>query len=430
MRILVIGSGAREHVLTWKLAQSEQVEKIYAAPGNGGISNKAERIPIKAGDMEELARFAEEKSIDLTVVGPEQPLSKGIVDLFQSKGLKIFGPTKKAAIIESSKAWAKEFMSKYHIPTAPYRIFDNKDDASDFMAELQLPFVIKADGLAAGKGAIIVHTREEAEETLKDIMVERKFGEAGNRVIIEEKLEGEELSLLALTDGKSVLPLIPSQDHKAIYDDDEGPNTGGMGAYAPVPFVSGRLQESILDLVFEPAIRGLAQEGRPFKGVLYAGLMITDFGPKVIEFNCRFGDPETQVILPLLENDLAELCLAVANQDLQTDELKFKDNYCVGVVMAAGGYPGNYEKGLPIQGLLKAQTEGRLVFHAGTEMKDGQVVTSGGRVLTVCAMADNLQDAIASAYEGVEKISFDNAHFRKDIAARASRRKFKLSRQV
>ena len=321
-------------------------------------------------------------------------------------------------------------MSKYHIPTAPYRIFDNKDDASDFMAELQLPFVIKADGLAAGKGAIIVHTREEAEETLKDIMVERKFGEAGNRVIIEEKLEGEELSLLALTDGKSVLPLIPSQDHKAIYDDDEGPNTGGMGAYAPVPFVSGRLQESILDLVFEPAIRGLAQEGRPFKGVLYAGLMITDFGPKVIEFNCRFGDPETQVILPLLENDLAELCLAVANQDLQTDELKFKDNYCVGVVMAAGGYPGNYEKGLPIQGLLKAQTEGRLVFHAGTEMKDGQVVTSGGRVLTVCAMADNLQDAIASAYEGVEKISFDNAHFRKDIAARASRRKFKLSRQV
>lgn len=430
MKILVIGSGAREHVLTWKLAQSERVEKIYAAPGNGGISNKAERIPIKAGEMEELARFAEEKSIDLTVVGPEQPLSEGIVDLFQSKGLKVFGPTKKAAIIESSKAWAKEFMSKYHIPTAPYRIFDNKDDASDFMSELQLPFVIKADGLAAGKGAVIVHSQEKAEETLKDMMVERKFGEAGNRVIIEEKLEGEELSLLALTDGKSVLPLIPSQDHKAVYDDDEGPNTGGMGAYAPVPFVTGRLQESILDLVFEPAVRGLAQEGRPFKGVLYAGLMITDFGPKVIEFNCRFGDPETQVILPLLENDLAELCMAVANQDLQTDELKFKDNYCVGVVMASGGYPGRYEKGLPIEGLMKAQTEGRLVFHAGTETKDGQVITSGGRVLTVCALADNLQDAIASAYEGVEKISFDNAHFRKDIAARASRRKFKLSRQV
>nr|NIP43415.1 phosphoribosylamine--glycine ligase [candidate division Zixibacteria bacterium]NIR65753.1 phosphoribosylamine--glycine ligase [candidate division Zixibacteria bacterium]NIS16191.1 phosphoribosylamine--glycine ligase [candidate division Zixibacteria bacterium]NIS47921.1 phosphoribosylamine--glycine ligase [candidate division Zixibacteria bacterium]NIT52581.1 phosphoribosylamine--glycine ligase [candidate division Zixibacteria bacterium] len=237
-------------MLTWKLAQSERVEKIYAAPGNGGISNKAERVPIKDSDMEELARFAEEKSIDLTVVGPEKPLSEGIVDLFQSKGLKIFGPTKKAAIIESSKAWAKEFMSKYHIPTAPYRIFDNKDDASDFMAELQLPFVIKADGLAAGKGAVIVHSQEEAEETLKDIMVERKFGEAGNRVIIEEKLEGEELSLLAITDGKSVLPLIPSQDHKAIYDEDEGPNTGGMGAYAPVPFVTGRLQESILDLVF------------------------------------------------------------------------------------------------------------------------------------------------------------------------------------
>ncbi len=430
MKILVIGSGAREHVLTWKLAQSEKVEKIYAAPGNGGISNKAERVPIKAGELEELARFAEEKSIDLTVVGPEQPLSEGIVNLFQSKGLKIFGPTKQAAMIESSKAWAKEFMSKYHIPTAPYRIFDNKEDASKFIAELKLPFVIKVDGLAAGKGAIIVHSLEEAEETLQEIMVDKKFGDAGNRVIIEEKLEGEELSLLALTDGKSVLPLIPSQDHKAAYDNDEGPNTGGMGAYAPVPFVSSRLQESILDHVFEPAIRGLAQEGRFFKGVLYAGLMITDHGPKVIEFNCRFGDPETQVILPLLQNDLAELCMAVAEQNLQTDELKFKDQYCVGVVMAAGGYPGKYEKGLPIEGFLKAQTEGRLVFHAGTETKDGQVITSGGRVLTVCALEDNLQDAIASAYEGVEKIKFDDAHYRSDIAARASRRKFKLSRQV
>lgn len=430
MKILVIGSGAREHVLTWKLAQSEKVEKIYAAPGNGGIASKAECISIAAGAMDDLAQFAIERSIDLTIVGPEQPLSAGIVDLFQSKGLKVFGPTKNASIIESSKAWAKEFMSKYHIPTAPYKIFDDYEEALRFITQLQLPFVIKADGLAAGKGAVIVNTLDDARQTLKEMMIDKIFGQAGNRVIIEEKLEGEELSLLAFTDGKSVLPMIPSQDHKAVFDNDEGPNTGGMGAYCPVPFVSSRLQESIIDLVLEPAVRGLALEGRMFKGVLYAGLMITDFGPKVIEFNCRFGDPETQAILPLLDNDLAEICMQIANQNLTIDQLNFKDNYCVGVVMASAGYPGRYDKGIPIEGVLKAKAENRQVFHAGTAMKDGQLVTSGGRVLTVCAEAENLQDAIASAYEGVEKINFEGAHFRKDIAARASRRKFKLTRQV
>jgi phosphoribosylamine--glycine ligase len=430
MNILVIGSGAREHTLVWKLAQSEQVKKIYAAPGNGGIAESAECVPIAADAIEELAGFAQAKAIDLTVVGPEQPLTGGIVDYFQSKGLKIFGPTQKAAMIEGSKAFAKEFMSKYHIPTAPYKIFDKIEDATKFIKEIKLPVVIKADGLAAGKGAVIVSNLEHAEQTLKEIMVLKVFGEAGNRVVIEDKLEGEELTLLAFTDGKSVLPLIPSQDHKAVYDNDEGPNTGGMGAFSPVPFVSNRLMDNIIDLVLEPAIRGMTREGRPYKGVLYAGLMITDFGPRVIEFNCRFGDPETQVVLPLLDVDLAEIMMTIAEQNLRIDELDFKDQYSVGVVLASGGYPKHYEKGYPIKGIELAQAGNRQVFHAGTQIKDGQLVTSGGRVVTVCGQEENLQDAIAHVYEGVEKIIFEDAHYRKDIAARASRRKFKLTRQV
>ncbi len=430
MRILVIGSGAREHALIWKLAQSEEVEKIYAAPGNGGIAMKAECVPIKADALDDLLAFASEKRVHLTVVGPEQPLAMGIVDLFQSKGLKIFGPTKAASEIEASKVFAKQFMSKYHIPTAPYKIFDNHDEAIKFIHEIKLPAVIKADGLAAGKGAIIVNNIEQAEETIKNMMLNKVFGEAGKRVIIEDKLEGEELTVMAFTDGKSVLPMIPSQDHKAVFDEDEGSNTGGMGAFSPVPFVSSRLSDNIMDLILEPAVRGLAMEKRPFKGILYAGLMITDFGAKVIEFNCRFGDPETQVVIPLLDYDLAELCLKVAEQELNVDELLFKEQYCVGVVMASGGYPGKYESGHPIEGVLKAQTDDRQVFHAGTALKDDKLITSGGRVLTVSAEAENLQDAIAHAYDGVEKINFENAHFRKDIAARASRRKFKLTRQV
>lgn len=430
MNILVIGSGAREHTLVWKLAQSDQVKKIYAAPGNGGITESAECVPIKDNAIEELASFAHDKSVDLTVVGPEQPLTMGIVDYFQSKGLKIFGPTQKAAMIEGSKAFAKEFMSKYHIPTAPYKIFDKIDEALKFVKEINLPVVIKADGLAAGKGAVIVNSLERAEQTLKEMMVLKIFGEAGNRVVIEDKLEGEELTLLAFTDGRSVLPMIPSQDHKAVYDNDEGPNTGGMGAFCPVPFASNRLLENIIDLVLEPAIRGLTREDRPFKGVLYAGLMITDFGPKVIEFNCRFGDPETQVVLPLLDVDLAEIMMAIAEQDLRIDELNFKDQYSVGVVLASGGYPKKYETGFPIKGIELAQAGNRQVFHAGTQIREGLLVTSGGRVVTVCGQEENLQDAIAHVYEGVEKVKFEQAHFRKDIAARASRRKFKLTRQV
>ncbi len=430
MNILVIGSGAREHTLVWKLAQSDQVQKIYAAPGNGGIAELAECVPIKADAIEELADFVREKGVDLTIVGPEQPLTIGIVDYFQNKGLKIFGPTQKAAMIEGSKAFAKEFMSKYHIPTAPYKIFDKIEDASKFIKEIKLPVVIKADGLAAGKGAVIVDTQEQAERILKEMMVLKVFGEAGNRVVIEDKLEGEELTLMAFTDGKSVLPLIPSQDHKAAYDNDEGPNTGGMGAFCPVPFVSNRLLDDIIDLVLEPAIRGMAREDRRFKGVLYAGLMITDFGPKVIEFNCRFGDPETQVVLPLLDVDLAEIMMTIAEQNLLVDELNFKDQYSVGVVLASGGYPKKYEKGYPIKGIELALAGNRQVFHAGTQIKDGQLVTSGGRVVTVCGQEENLQDAIANVYEGVEKIEFEDAHYRRDIAARASRRKFKLTRQV
>jgi phosphoribosylamine--glycine ligase len=378
MNILVIGSGAREHTLVWKLAQSEQVKKIYAAPGNGGIAESAECVPIAADAIEELAGFAQAKAIDLTVVGPEQPLTGGIVDYFQSKGLKIFGPTQKAAMIEGSKAFAKEFMSKYHIPTAPYKIFDKIEDATKFIKEIKLPVVIKADGLAAGKGAVIVSNLEHAEQTLKEIMVLK----------------------------------------------------GGMGAFSPVPFVSNRLMDNIIDLVLEPAIRGMTREGRPYKGVLYAGLMITDFGPRVIEFNCRFGDPETQVVLPLLDVDLAEIMMTIAEQNLRIDELDFKDQYSVGVVLASGGYPKHYEKGYPIKGIELAQAGNRQVFHAGTQIKDGQLVTSGGRVVTVCGQEENLQDAIAHVYEGVEKIIFEDAHYRKDIAARASRRKFKLTRQV
>jgi phosphoribosylamine---glycine ligase len=430
MKILVIGSGAREHTFVWMLAKSDNVEKIYAAPGNGGIAELAECVPIKADNIDDLARLAQEKSIDLTVVGPEQPLMAGIVDLFQSRGLKIFGPRKEAALIEGSKVFAKEFMTKYHIPTAPYKIFDNIEEASKFAGEVKYPVVIKADGLAAGKGAIIVNSLKQAKETLENIMIKKAFGDAGNRVIIENKLVGEELTVLAFTDGKSVLPMLPSQDHKAVYDNDEGPNTGGMGAFCPVPFVSGRLSENILDLVLEPAIRGLSMEGRPFKGILYAGLMITDYGPKVIEFNCRFGDPETQVVLPLLDNDLAELFMSIAEQNLTTNQLHFKENYCVGVVMAAGGYPSDYGKGLPINGIQNAETKSRHVFHAGTDLNNGRLVTSGGRILTVSAQAENLPDAIANAYEGVEKIKIDNVHYRKDIAGRASRRKFRLTRQV
>jgi len=430
MKVLVIGSGAREHTLVWMLSRSENVEKIYAAPGNGGIASLAECVPINAMQIDDLARFAQEKSIDLTVVGPEQPLMAGIVDLFQSRGLKVFGPRKEAALIEGSKAFAKEFMSKFHIPTAPYKIFDNIEDASKFAGEVKYPVVIKADGLAAGKGAVIVNSLNQANKTLEDMMVNKIFGDAGDRVIIENKLIGEELTLLAFSDGKSVLPMLPSQDHKAVYENDEGPNTGGMGAYCPVPFVSNRLSENIMDLILEPAIRGLSLEGRPFKGVFYAGLMITDSGPKVIEFNCRFGDPETQVVLPLLDHDLAELFMSIAEQNMTTNQLHFKQDYCVGVVMAAGGYPGKYEKGIPIDGVEKAQSKTRQVFHAGTELQNNKLLTSGGRILTVSAQAENLQDAIANAYEGVDKIKFENAHFRKDIAGRASRRKFKLTRQV
>jgi len=430
MKILVIGSGAREHTIVWKLAQSEQVKKLYAAPGNAGMAELAECIPLKANKFEEQAHFAEDKGIDLTVVGPEQPLAEGIVDYFQSRNLKIFGPTRNAAMIEGSKAFAKEFMSKYHIPTAPYKIFNKISEASKFVKEIKMPVVIKADGLAAGKGAIIVNTIEEAEHTLKDMMIKKVFGDAGSRVIIEDKLEGEELTLMALADGKSILPMIASQDHKAVFDNDEGPNTGGMGAFCPVPFVSNRLTENIIDLILEPVAWGLARENRPFKGVLYAGLMITDFGPKVIEFNCRFGDPETQVVLPLLDYDLAEILMTIAQQNLRLDELIFKEQYSVGVVLASGGYPKQYTKGYPIKGIELALTGNRQVFHAGTKIKDNELVTSGGRVLTVCGQEENLQDAIAHVYEGVEKIHFENMHFRKDIAARASRRKFKLTRQV
>ncbi|MBU1320567.1 MAG: phosphoribosylamine--glycine ligase [candidate division Zixibacteria bacterium] len=427
MKILVVGSGGREHAICHKLSRSRLVKKIYCAPGNAGIAEIGECVPANADNINDLVEFAERERVDLTVVGPEQPLTSGIVDTFVARGLRIFGPTKEASVIEGSKAFAKEFMRDHHIPTAPFRIFEERDEAHRFCAETRYPLVIKADGLAAGKGAIIVNNVEEARETIDNMMVEKVFGEAGNKVVIEDKLIGEEVTVMAFTDGETILPMLPSQDHKPVFDGDQGPNTGGMGAYCPVPFVSDRLMVDILDLVLEPTVRGLKAEGRTFKGILYAGLMINERGPKVIEFNCRFGDPETQVVLPLLENDLAEIFISIADGNLSLEELTWKDAYSVCVIMASEGYPGSYVKGKPISGLHGNGSDDSFVFHAGTERFGDQTVTNGGRVLGVTKLDANLHDAIAGAYEIVQKIGFDGAFCRKDIGQKATRRRSKLT---
>ncbi len=416
MNVLVIGSGGREHALVWKIAQSKKVEKIYVAPGNPGMENLAERVPIKVNDLDGLLRFAKEKSIDLTVVGPELPLVHGIVDLFEKEGLKAFGPTRKAAQIEGSKAFAKDFMQRHSIPTARFEVFTKLANARNYIWNHEGRLVVKADGLAAGKGSIVCKTKTEAQKALEEMMLRNVFGEAGHRVVIEEFLEGEEISVLALSDGKNVLPLVPSRDHKAAYDDDLGPNTGGMGAYAPSPFVDADLMEEIRRTVLEPAIRGLAEDGAPYKGVLYAGLMLTKDGPKVIEFNCRFGDPETQVVLPLIESDLVEAMLATIDGTLGDFNLRIRDGWAVCVVMASEGYPGSYEKGKLITGLEGPFEEGVVVFHAGTRCANGSIVTNGGRVLGVTKIADSLEEAIQGAYRAVKQIHFDGAFYRKDIA--------------
>ena len=416
MNILVIGSGGREHAIIWKLIQSPVVKKIYCAPGNAGIAELAECLNVKADDIDGLLRVAREKKIDFTIVGPEIPLSLGIVNLFSSHNYPIYGPTKEATEIESSKVFAKDLMSKYHIPTAQYQVFTDYEQALFYVKNQSYPLVLKADGLAGGKGVLIVQDKAEAEEAIAQIMKEKQFGEAGNRVVIEEFLSGEEVSLLVFSDGKHILPMISSQDHKKIGDNDEGLNTGGMGAYSPVPFFSEESQRLVLEKVFLPIIEGLKQEGRIFKGVLYAGLILTREGPKVLEFNARFGDPETQVILPSLETDLMEIMQATVGGYLDRIELRWKQQAAVCVIMASRGYPGAYEQGKIITGLERLkEREDMMVFHAGTKRKNGQIVTAGGRVLGVTAWAANLEDAINKAYQGVRMINFENQYYRRDI---------------
>lgn len=419
MNILVIGSGGREHALVWKIKQSPKAKKIYCAPGNAGIASLAECVAIPSDDIKGLLKFAKDKKVDLTVVGPEAPLVKGIVDEFEQQGLKIFGPNQAAAQLEASKAFAKEFLHRRNIPTAVYKIFDEPKAALDFLAQAQFPLVVKADGLAAGKGVIICKDLKEAQQAVDEIMVQKVFRSAGDRVVIEECLEGPEASILAISDGKHFFVLETAQDHKRIFDDDLGPNTGGMGAYSPAPVVTPEMMNKIISRIIEPTIRGMHKEGHPFKGVLYAGLMLTYQGPQVLEFNVRFGDPETEAVLPRLKTDLVDIMMAAIDGKLEKMTLKWDDRPCVCVVVASGGYPGIYETGKIISGLEDITDPDTVVFHAGTQLKNGAVVTNGGRVLGVTSLGANMQDAITRVYKAVDKIGFDRAFFRRDIAAKA-----------
>ena len=423
MQVLVIGGGGREHTLVWKLAQSKKVTKLYAAPGNPGMKDLAECVDLDIADLDGLADWAEKHAIDLTVVGPEAPLVAGIVDVFKARGLTIFGPSAKAAEIEGSKIFSKELMEKYGVPTAFFKVCDNLADARAFVEEKGAPIVIKADGLAAGKGVVVAMSRDEALAALDEMMGAHKFGSAGNRVVIEEFMEGEEASLLAFTDGKTIVPMLAAQDHKRVNDGDQGPNTGGMGAYCPAPVMTDALKEKTVKEVLRPIVDALAKEGRPYSGCLYAGLMIKGDSVKVVEFNARFGDPETQVVLPLLKSDLAEIMVACANGTLTPDLVEWSDKAAVCVVMASGGYPASYKKGIPITGLKAANAmDDVVVFHAGTREEDGKILTNGGRVLGVTAVADDIPSAQQKAYDAVDKIHFDGAHYRQDIAWRALRR--------
>ncbi len=421
MKVLLIGSGGREHVLAWKISQSPLLKKLYAAPGNAGIAQIAECVSISPEDIDGLLQFAKTQSIDLTVVGPEAPLVAGIVDRFKAEGLKVFGPTKDAALLEGSKAFAKDQMTKFGVPTAPYEVFSNVNEAKHYVIETEMPVVIKADGLAQGKGVVICDSSQTAVGALTQMMSEGIFGAAGRKVVVEKCLEGEELSILALTDGEKIISLASAQDHKRAYDHDRGPNTGGMGAYSPCPLVSDEKTREIVDLAIRPMIRGMASEGKPCRGILYAGIMMTRSGPFVLEYNCRFGDPETQAILPRLKSDLLPVLMQVAEGRLETEELEWHDKACLAIVVASGGYPGHYEKGFSIQGLEGLKSlEDVVVFHAGTTTNDkGQIVTAGGRVLAVAALGENLRAAHDRAYQAVAKVQFEAGFYRRDIGRRA-----------
>ena len=416
MNILIVGSGGRENALAWKAAQSPKADKIYCAPGNAGIARYAECVDIPAMEFDRLAAFAKEKSIDLTIVGMDDPLVGGIVDVFEAQGLRVFGPRKNAAILEGSKAFSKDLMKKYHIPTAAYENFDDPEKALTYLQTAKYPIVLKADGLALGKGVLICNTKEEAEAGVKEIMQDKKFGSAGNRMVIEEFMTGREVSVLSFVDGKTIRTMTSAQDHKRAQDGDQGLNTGGMGTFSPSPFYTDAVDHFCRQYIYQPTVDAMAAEGRPFKGIIFFGLMLTPEGPRVLEYNARFGDLEAQVVLPRMKNDMIEVMEACVDGTLDQIELEFEDNAAVCVVLASDGYPVSYQKGFEIHGLEKIQDkDGFFVFHAGTKFQDGKIVTNGGRVLGVTATGKTLQEARANAYEATGWIDFENKYMRNDI---------------
>lgn len=420
MNVLVIGSGGREHALAWKLSQSTSVQEIFCAPGNAGTAQVGHNVNVNPIDSQAIIDFTAKTDVSLVVIGPEAPLVAGVADELRGAGIDVFGPNRSGAMLEGSKSFAKKLMHEAGIPTGQASMFTDQQAAVDYLGTIHFPVVIKADGLAAGKGVFIVADQAEAEAALDDCFGNRRFGSAGDLVLIEEFLIGEEASVLAFTDGSAVLPMTPAQDYKRIHDDDQGPNTGGMGSYSPVPAVDSRMFDRIVAEIIEPTVSSMSQAGIDFRGVIYAGIIMTDMGPKVLEFNARFGDPETQAILPRLDSDLGEIMMATARKELSGMELRWSDKVCVSVVLASGGYPGEYQSGLPIIGLEAAQTvDGITVFHAGTALRDGQVVTDGGRVLNVSSLGADYQQARDQAYAAIDKIGFNGMQFRRDIAERA-----------
>ncbi|WP_410513431.1 phosphoribosylamine--glycine ligase [Paenibacillus sp. BR2-3] len=419
MDILVVGGGGREHAIIWSLSKSAKAGKIYCAPGNAGIATLAECVPIGVFEFDRLTAFAKEKQVGLVVIGPDDPLAAGIVDAFEEQGIPVFGPRRNAAEIEGSKTFMKDLLHKYNIPTAAYQKFSNYEAALSYLCEQPLPIVIKADGLAAGKGVTVAYSREEAEQALRDIMVAKVFGDAGSQVVIEEFLAGQEMSILAFVDGETVRPMAAAQDHKPVFDGDKGPNTGGMGTYSPLPHIDDSIIHEAVETIIIPTAKAMVAEGRPFSGVLFAGLMISPDGkPKTIEFNARFGDPETQVVLPRLKSDLLEIFLAVVEGRLADIDIQWSDEAAVCVVLASGGYPGPYPKGVPISGLTESEDE--LIFHAGTARDEkGQWITNGGRVLGVVGMGRNIAEARSAAYDSAAGITFAGKQNRSDIAAKA-----------
>jgi len=415
MNILVVGGGGREHAIVWKIAQSQKVKNIYCVPGNGGIAGIAECVNIKATDLDGIVQWAKNNPVDLVVVGPDDPLAMGLVDKLEDAGIRAFGANKRAAYLEASKVFSKDLMKKYNIPTAKYEVFEEPQKAKEYLKTCSFPTVVKAEGLALGKGVIIAQNLQEALSAVDEIMVEKKFGESGSRVVIEEFLIGQEVSMVSFTDGKTVVPMVSAQDHKRVFDNDQGPNTGGMGVFSPSRIYTKEIDEYCMKNIFIPTIRAMEKEDRKFKGILYFGLMITKDGPKVLEYNARFGDPETQAVLPRLKTDLIDIMEAIIDDKLDKINIEWHEGGSACVVMASGGYPGDYQTGYEIEGIKQAEELGCMVFNAGTKLDEGKLVTAGGRVLGVTAIGENLDKALEKAYAGVEKVCFEGKHFRRDI---------------